>query len=243
MCIGTVFAGNEQRAGQAGAPELLINPWARSSGMGGANTASVQGLEAIYLNVAGTAFINKTDLMFSHNQYLVGTGIGIYAFGFAQKVGEAGVLSLGVMSLDAGKIDITTVNVPEGGLGTFHPQFTTISASYAREFSNSIYGGATIKIVSGGISDLKASGVAIDAGIQYVTGLGVNKLGDKNRDNLRFGITMKNVGPEMKYTGDGMSFRAESPAGIIMTNEYRSATYELPSLIKIGFAYDLKLAP
>ena len=26
------FAGNEQRAGQAGASELLINPWARSSG-------------------------------------------------------------------------------------------------------------------------------------------------------------------------------------------------------------------
>ena len=24
------FAGNEQRAGQAGASELLINPWARS---------------------------------------------------------------------------------------------------------------------------------------------------------------------------------------------------------------------
>jgi hypothetical protein len=29
-----VLAGNKDRSGQAGASELLINPWARSSGMG-----------------------------------------------------------------------------------------------------------------------------------------------------------------------------------------------------------------
>ena len=48
------FAGNEQRAGQAGASELLINPWARSSGWAGANVAGVRGLEGIYSNVART---------------------------------------------------------------------------------------------------------------------------------------------------------------------------------------------
>ncbi|MBK5284896.1 MAG: DUF3308 domain-containing protein, partial [Bacteroidia bacterium] len=35
--VTTVLAGNNDRAGQAGATELLINPWARSSGFGGAN--------------------------------------------------------------------------------------------------------------------------------------------------------------------------------------------------------------
>ena len=30
--ISHSFAGNPQRAGQAGASELLINPWARTSG-------------------------------------------------------------------------------------------------------------------------------------------------------------------------------------------------------------------
>ena len=43
------FAGNEQRAGQAGASELLINPWARSSGWAGANIAGVRGLEGCIL--------------------------------------------------------------------------------------------------------------------------------------------------------------------------------------------------
>jgi len=51
-----MFGGNEQRAGQAGASELLLNPWARSSGLSDANSASVRGLESIYSNIAGTAF-------------------------------------------------------------------------------------------------------------------------------------------------------------------------------------------
>ena len=40
-------AGNPDRVGSAGASQLLINPWARSSGWGGANIASVRGLESI----------------------------------------------------------------------------------------------------------------------------------------------------------------------------------------------------
>ncbi|UPT67062.1 MAG: hypothetical protein M0D57_22075 [Sphingobacteriales bacterium JAD_PAG50586_3] len=57
-----MFAGNGDRAGQAGASQLLINPWARTSGWAGANTASVRGLEAMNFNVAGTAFTKKQSL-------------------------------------------------------------------------------------------------------------------------------------------------------------------------------------
>ncbi|NOZ46765.1 MAG: PorV/PorQ family protein [Chlorobi bacterium] len=228
-----LFAGNEQRAGQAGASELLINPWARTSGFGGANVASVRGLEAVYLNVAGTAFTRSTELIFARTNWFVGSDIHINSFGLSQKVGESGVLSLAIMSLDIGEIEITTVELPDGGLGTFHPQYTNISISFAKEFSNSIYGGLTMKIVSGGIADLKTSGVAFDAGIQYVTG---------KAEQIKFGITLKNVGPPMSYKGDGMSFRGTVPTGVIMTVEQRSAEFELPSLIKIGATYDFYLS-
>ncbi|HIE15823.1 MAG TPA: PorV/PorQ family protein [Bacteroidales bacterium] len=239
-----IYAGNDQRAGQAGASELLINPWARSSGFGGANSASIHGLEAIYLNVAGTAFTRSTELLFSHSNWLVGTDIAINSFGFSQKVGETGVLSLALMSMDFGDIQITTVDLPEGGLGTFHPHYTNINLAYAKAFSNSIYGGINFKIINESISDLSAGGVAIDAGIQYVTGFGSYKIGDKTKrktDNLMFGISMKNVGPTMKFKGDGMSFTGTVPAGVTMTVEQRSADFELPSLIKIGFSYKIPI--
>jgi hypothetical protein len=224
------FAGNKQRIGQAGSPELLINPWAGSSGMGDAAIGNITGLESIGLNIAGTAFINKTELGYVNTNWLVGTDISINAFGLVQKVGDAGALGVFVQSLNLGEIEVTTVESPEGGLGTFNPKYSTIGLSYAKEFSNSIYGGAVLKIVTGGISDLKTTGVAIDAGIQYVTGA---------QRQLHFGITLRNVGPTMKYTGDGMSFRGVVPPnGVDMTVEHRSAEFELPTQVKIGLAYD-----
>ncbi len=239
-----VYAGNEQRAGSAGASELLINPWARSSGWGGANTAGVKGLEGAYLNIAGTAFVKSTELIFCNTQWAVGTGININSFGLSQKLGEAGVLTLSMMSLNFGDIEITTVDMPEGGIGTFKPVYTNITIGFAKEFSNSIYGGMAVKIINEKIADLSASGVALDAGIQYIIGMGKNKLGKKNSDNLKFGISMKNVGPTMRFRGDGMSFRGIVPATeVIMTVDQRSADFELPTLITIGTMYDFRIAP
>ena len=235
------FAGNPQRAGQAGASELLINPWARTSGWAGSNVAGVRGLEGIYSNVAGLAFTEKTELIFSQTSWLqYGNKMfsaedavsSISSFGFSQRIGESGALAFSVMSMDFGSIEITTVDLPDGGLGTYSPKFMNMSLSYAKIFSNSIYGGVSVKMISEQISNVGASGVALDAGIQYVTG---------STDNMKFGISLKNVGPRMSFTGDGLSFR-----GIVgddddykMTVEQRSSELELPALLNIGMAYDI----
>ena len=241
--VNEILAGNPQRAGQAGASELLINPWARSSGWGGSNVAGVRGLEGIYLNVAGLAFTQKTELIFTQTSWLqYGSKMfsandavsNISSFGFSQKIGESGSLGLSVMSMDFGEIEITTVDLPDGGIGTYSPKFMNLALSYARIFSNSIYGGVTVKMISEQISNVGATGVALDAGIQYVTG---------KKDNLKFGISLKNIGPRMSFTGDGLSFR-----GIVgddddykMTVEQRSSDFELPALLNIGMSYDINI--
>ena len=233
------FAGNEQRAGQAGASELLINPWARSSGWAGANIAGVRGVEGIYSNVAGLAFVQKTELVFSSTSWLQISGFNnavsnISSFGIAQKIGESGVLGLSVMNMDFGEIEITTVDLPDGGIGTYSPKFMNIALSYAKIFSNSIYGGITIKMISEQISNVGANSIALDAGIQYVAGA---------KDNLKFGISLKNVGPRMSFTGDGLSFRgfAGNEDDYKMTVEQRSSELELPALLNIGISYDINV--
>ena len=237
ISFNQIFAGNPQRAGSAGASELLINPWARTSGWAGANVAGVRGLEGIYSNVAGIAFTQKTELIFSNTQWLkIGdeSVSNISSFGFSQKIGESGALGFSVMNMSFGEIEITTVELPDGGIGNYSPNLMNIGVSYARIFSNSIYGGVTIKMISEQISNVGANGVALDAGIQYVTG---------EKDNIKFGISLKNVGPRLSFTGDGLSFR-----GIVgdaddykMTVEQRSSELELPALLNIGMSYDLKI--
>ena len=64
----TVFAGNPDRAGSAGATQLLINPWTRSSGWALANSSMVKGVQAMYGNVAGLANSRKTELAFANTQ-------------------------------------------------------------------------------------------------------------------------------------------------------------------------------
>ncbi|REJ83181.1 MAG: DUF3308 domain-containing protein [Bacteroidetes bacterium] len=237
MPTGICFAGNPDRAGQAGATELLINPWARSGGWGGANSGAVHGLEAQFWNVAGTAHTKKTEAIFSHTNYLQGSGMTLSAFGLTQKAGEGSVLGLSIMSFDFGDIPITTTDLPEPSLGNYSPQYINIGLSYAKVFSNSIYGGINFKIVSENISNVSAQGMALDAGIQYVTGT------NEDRDNVKFGIALKNVGTPLKFGGDGLSTRATLPSGTYqLTIEQRAAGFEMPSLLNIGASYDFKAA-
>ncbi len=231
-----VFAGNPERAGSAGGTQLLINPYARSAGFAGANTARVRGLESQFLNVAGLAFTKRTEVMFMRSAWLVGTGININAFGLSQRVGETGALGLGITSINAGKIERTTEDQPEGGLGTFTPRFTNIALSYAKGFSDNIYGGATLRVLSEGIDNVKAQGISIDAAIQYHTG---------KYDQTHFGVSLKNVGPKMQYKGDGLGIEGtfENAYGneVNLTVQGKSAAFDLPALLNIGLAYDLYL--
>ena len=155
------FAGNKDRSGQAGASELLINPWARSTGWGNAGMSNIKGLEAIWSNVGGTAFTKKTELIFSHTTWLKGSGVNVFSFGLSQRVGESGAFGLAVMSMNYGDIPITTNDDPDGGLGNFTPSLMNIGLSYAKSFSNSIHAGFVLKIISESISDISAQGVAI----------------------------------------------------------------------------------
>ncbi len=229
LAINATFAGNKNRIGQAGAQELLLNPWGRSSGMAGANMANSVGLESIFLNVSGLAFIDKTELSFTRTDYLSGSGMNINAFGLGQRVGESAVIGAYVKSVGFGDIDRTTIENPDGGLGTFSPQFLTLNISYARAFSNSIYGGFTLKTISETINDAKANGVAIDMGIRYVTGA---------RENLKFGIALKNVGPKMNFNGDGFSTKVLIDGKEMTINQRRQA-FEMPSTLSLGASYDL----
>ena len=232
------FAGNKDRSGQAGAPELLINPWAASSGWGNAGMSFVHGVEAMYGNVAGISSCRTLDVNFTHTSWLVGVGndTRISSFGFLARVGESSVLGLSFMSFSLGEIPITTVGNPDPNtLGTYKPNLMNINLSFAKAFSNSISGGFNLKIISESIKDMGGVGVALDAGIQYVTG---------PFDNIHFGITLKNIGPTMKFSGDGLSLRVfmDNASNQQFTMVQRVDDFELPTQLSIAAAYDFLFA-
>ena len=232
--IPAAQAGNDERRGTAGASELLVNPWARSTGWGGVNVANVRGLESMFNNVAGLAFVSNVELAYT-NTILYGgrsglsSGATINTFGLALRVFEAGVLGAYVMSMGFGDIDITKFDVPEPGNGTFSPSYMNINVAYAHSFTNTIHGGVTLKLVTESTDNVSASGFGIDPGIQYVTG---------EDDQLKFGISLKNWGPSMKFDGTGLSLQMIGTGGNNFTVETRSSEMELPTCLNIGLSYD-----
>lgn len=230
MFSAGVYAGNPQRAGQAGASELLINPWARSSGWGSVNIAGVKGVEASFMNIAGTAATTRTDVAFANTQWLVNSGIAINSFGFNQKVGSNGVMGANIVALNYGEWEITDENNPDGGIGTISPSTITIGVSYAQKFTESIQGGVNIKVYNSSFSNLSATALCFDAGVQYVTGV---------EKQLKFGITLKNVGPSSSFNGDGQVVNLPSPSGgYTQAYQERSSDFELPAQLGIGGSYD-----
>lgn len=229
ISIGAM-AGNPDRAGEAGAYELLINGWARSSGLFSMNSANVRGLEATNINTGGLSFVKKTEVVASYTNWFTGAGVHVVNAGLAQKIGKANVIAVTVSSFNFGEIQRTTTTNPEGGVGTFKPSFFNIGLSYARNFSRSIHGGITVRMVNERSGDVNATGVAFDAGIEYQTG---------KRDQIHFGVAIRNVGTPMRFGGDGFTFRGVAPQGTYdMTQVNRSEKFNLPSQLNIGAAYD-----
>lgn len=230
LCSFAVKAGNEDRVGSAGASHLLVNPWARSAGAGDAGVASVNGIEATFVNIAGLAFSDKTQLKFNYSNWMGNAGISFNSAGFSQRISESDVIAVSVQSMNFGDIQITTVANPEGNIGFFSPRANIFNVGYARAFSSSIYGGINFKVISENISNLKANGMAIDAGIRYVTG---------EQDHIKFGISLKNIGPVMRYKGDGLAQQVTYlSTGYVASLEERSSSFEMPSLLLIGGSYD-----
>lgn len=240
VCLCTVDvaeAGNPDRQGEAGAAQLLLNPWARTAGLHTMTTSYAGGVEAMRINPAGVVRINKSEYLIANTRYLDGTDIAINAFGLAQKVGKNGAFGLSIMAVDVGDILVTTEALPEGDGSTFSPSLFNMGLSYSHMFENKVSVGITMRMVSETTSNISAFGMAIDAGVQYVTG---------PQDNFKFGISLRNVGTPMKFSGQGLTQQGENPEGQLSYNlSYfsRAQQFELPSALNIGGSYDFIVNP
>ncbi|MBD3291143.1 PorV/PorQ family protein [candidate division KSB1 bacterium] len=231
----SVMAGGSNRAGTASGTQLLIPVGAKSMGMGGANVASVNGVEAIFWNPAGVSrSTNVANVMFSHMTYIADINVSYAAVeaGF----GDLGRFGLSVKSLGIGDIPVTTVESPDGTGANFSPTFMTIGLTYSKLLTDKISVGTNVKIFSEQVPRAGATGFAFDAGVQYA-GLG-------GVEGLNFGISINNLGPEVTWDGTALNRTAKDPDAKRPTSQYKldAASFELPTFIEMGLSYNLKVA-
>jgi len=225
-----VFAGGDKRNGTAGAQELLLPVGAKAMAFAGTDIAGLTGVEAMYYNPAGMSGMEgSVEAAFSVMNYIADLDI-VYG-AFAVNLGGIGSLGLSVKTLQFGDIPVTTVERPEGTGAMFSPRFTVAGLSYSNFLTASIKVGVTFNLISEEIMSSSASGLGIDAGVQY----------DKFAlvDGLKLGLVLKNFGPQMKFTGPDLIRSAVDPNSLRGSQFYSidAATFELPSQLILGMTY------
>jgi hypothetical protein len=90
--------------------------------------------------------------------------------------------------------------------------------------------GLTGNFINEKVAQTSASGFAMDLGVQYDTGW----------RGMRFGFAMKNVGPNMQFTGSGLEQRiilpGDDPSAQPHVVRLESTDFELPSYMQLGVA-------
>lgn len=222
--------GNK-RIGTAAATELLIPVGGRGLAMGGAMVSTAVGVDALHWNPAGLArMAGSAEGMFSNMSYIADISVNYGAVGLA--FGSFGKVGMFVKALDFGEIPFTTVDDPEGLVGrTFSPKFFTLGFSYAREFTDAITAGATIKLISEDMQRVSGSGFAIDLGVQYESVAGFR--------GVNLGVVLKNIGPAVSFDGPGLLRVAQAAEANRPAQFYSSeaAGFELPSSVEIALNY------
>jgi len=236
LCITDAHAQGDDRSGTAAMEELLVPITPRTVALGSALTSgmsTMSGVEALQSNPAALMVNNSTNAMFSRTEYLA--DIGINYFGVAQRFGNNNI-ALTITSWDYGDIPRQTAASPEVDPSlTWDASVLVLGATLARQFTDRISAGVTFKGLSRRIDNVNSNGIAFDAGMTYVVG----------ESGLRFGVSLKNFGPQMEFNGDGLDSpipqNGPDGSGSIAGN-IDDLGAELPSLLNFGAAYTRQFA-
>lgn len=231
---GTATAGGLERLGTAGAQELRIPVGAAAIAMGGSGVAVGSGLANIYWNPAALAATDQSEATVSYMTWLDDATVDYGAI--SARLGSQGSIAFSLKVLNVGDISVTTEDAPEGTGEILTPHFAVLGLTYARRMTDRVLIGATGNYVNEKVAEASATGFAVDLGVQYDTGW----------RGLRFGFSMKNVGPNMRYGGAAFERRltlpGDDPTAQPHVVQLTSSSFEIPSYLQMGVAYDFPLA-
>lgn len=229
--LGREAYAQQARNGANAADELNIPVDAEFLG-GGSAAANATGLSGILWNPAGVDQAEgNLQVMLARREYFADTGINFAAIGM--RFGRLGTLAFSLRSFDLGEIDKTDEFNMDGTGETFSPTYFTLGATYSRQMTDRISIGATANLVHEGFEQVGATGVAVDAGVQYREFLGVQ--------GLRIGVAIRNIGTSMTYDGSGLLRPGTTQEGDRGPTQYKvlAASADMPTVVDIAASYNL----
>jgi hypothetical protein len=229
------FAQKPMRAGTTTANFLEIGFGAAGNAMGDAYVSLANDVSSIYWNPAGLAQMNRSEVMFVTQPWIVGINTTFGAVGIV--VPNFGCIGAGIIMMDYGEMDVTTMAYQDGTGERFTAKDMAISISFARNLVEGFSFGASGKIITSSIWHETGTALAFDLGVIIKTNFFSPK--DENAHGLSIGMSMSNYGTSLKY--DGLDLLVPIDVDPNSAGNYQSASgrlgtqeWELPMIFRIG---------
>jgi len=243
--------GQTAKVGLVGAQFLKVDVGARGMALGDAVLPLADDASASFWNPANLSLLKRGSVFFSNVTWLA--DVQFNAAAAAWNLGSAGTVGAFFQHMNSGEIEETTIVDQQGTGNTFVSTGTVFGVSYARWLTSQFSFGANLKYVAedlvsgltGTSSNFAKGGTwAVDLGTYYNT----------NIKSIRFGIMIKNFGPEIQPGGHYYDYQL---ADTIMTDaqipdpddptsymivevpeERAFRSYHMPLSFQFGIAFD-----
>jgi long-subunit fatty acid transport protein len=230
--IATPAWADWSKVGASGAQFLKIGVGSRYQGMGEASVATVNDAYAMHWNPAGLAEVENWSVTFTNVNWLL--DVDLNYVGLARYFEDVGTFGIQATVLSMDDQEITTLEHQNGTGEYYSASSYSLGMSYARQLTAKFAFGLSAKYVGERIHNEGANSFAFDFGTTLYTGI----------NSLRLGMSISNMGPEMKFTGSDLDVRYDERQGE-GANEPIGATikttgYDLPMTFRVGMAYDFE---
>ena len=223
-------AENFTKVGADGGQFLKIGVGARGTGMAGAFSGLVDDLTALHFNPAGIGKLEGVSANFSHTAWFGGFAHNFAAVAFP--LSDQYKVAVSFVNFTTGDIEETTLLQDDGTGRNYSVDDVSMQLTFAGQLTDQFTFGITAKYVNLGFADVASSGIAVDVGTQYDTGI----------EGIRFGFSVHNLGTDHAYEGEGLADRkARNDLANSLPNDlqYTAFRFSLPLTFRVGFAKEV----
>jgi hypothetical protein len=203
--------------GTTSADFLNISVSARHAALGGANWAISNDIASTYFNPAGLSSLEQPGLNFMHNSWL--QDISYEFIGVAFPIKTNSTIGISASYLHMGQVDV--YNMYDQQDGSIRPYDLAGIACYSQRLSGSLYLGLSGKYIVEKLADIKASGYALDIGIQYLVNM------------FTVGFVVNNLGPKIKY--DEQSYKL--PSSVSVGGAFNPINFPITMMVGVKVAF------